>query len=146
MSREPIKIEYGTGMAALEKVLAAVTRPGAFFAHGREEVALPRLVVDGLGQVSFPVPAAQARKLVAAARLAPYGRGAETVVDTSVRKVWQLRPDAVKIGGKAWEAAFSDMLGRVCAGLGCRDAQVSAELRAVLSPRRAGAVAVVGCG
>ena len=119
MAREPIKIEYGTGMSALEKVLGEVTRPGAFFACGRDEVALPKLMIHGVGQISFPVPASQAKEIVAAAELAPYGRGTETVVDTSVRKVWQLSPGAVKIAGKAWEAAFADVLGRVCAGMGC---------------------------
>ena len=132
MAREPIKIEYGTGMSALEKVLGEVTRPGAFFACGRDEVALPKLMIHGVGQISFPVPASQAKEIVAAAELAPYGRGTETVVDPSVRKVWQLSPDAVKIGGKAWEAAFADMLGRVCAGMGCGAAQVSAELYKLL--------------
>ena len=132
MAREPIKIEYGTGMSALETLLGAVTRPGAFYVCGREETALPRLVIDGVGQISFPVPASQAKEIVAAATVAPYGRGTETVVDPSVRKVWQLIPDAVKIGGKAWETTFAAILGKVCAGMGCNTARVCAELYKLL--------------
>jgi hypothetical protein len=69
---------------------------------------------------------------------APYGRGEETIVDTSVRNVWQIAPGKVKIGGKSWATNFENILSRVKAGLGCEDASVSAELYKLLVYDRGG--------
>ena len=55
----------------------------------------PRLEVEGVGQVALPLLPVQAEQLIATAQRAPYGRGAETIVDTSVRRTWQISPDKV---------------------------------------------------
>ena len=60
------------------------------------------------------------------------GRGEETILDESVRKVWQLTPDKVCIGGKSWAASFDGILKQVIAGLGCQGMSVSAELYKLL--------------
>ncbi|KAF6809483.1 2og-fe oxygenase superfamily protein, partial [Colletotrichum sojae] len=52
----------------------------------------PGLSVRDVGPITFPLGEAQARSLIAAARQAPYGRGSETIVDTSVRNTWELDP------------------------------------------------------
>ena len=59
-------------------------------------------------------------------------RPEETILDESVRKVWQFSPDQVKIGGKSWTANFDTILQPVIAGLGCEGRAVSAELYKVL--------------
>lgn len=46
--------------------------------------------VPGIGNIRMPLEESQARELVALARQAPYGKGAETIVDTSVRNTWEL--------------------------------------------------------
>ena len=63
---------------------------------------------------------------------APYGRGEETLLDESVRKVWQLPPEKVRLGGKSWAASFENILKQVSAGLGCEGMAVSAELYKLL--------------
>jgi hypothetical protein len=132
MAEPTIQIEYHQGLEALEKLLAGVKRPGDFYVHGTIEVPLPRVEVDGTGVLSFPLPEAQVRDLIAQASLAPYGRGEETLLDTSVRKVWQITPDKVRIGGKSWPQTFESILSQVSAGLGCERAAVSAELYKLL--------------
>ncbi|MES2707237.1 MAG: 2OG-Fe(II) oxygenase [Verrucomicrobiota bacterium] len=132
MANQPMEIEYARGLESLEKALKAVVRPGSFAVAERMMTAMPRLTVEGVGTVSFPVPAAQAEQLVKAARLAPYGRGEETILDTSVRKVWQISPASVSLGGKGWDTAFPAILNGVCAGLGCGAEGVSAELYKLL--------------
>ena len=72
------------------------------------------------------------------AQRAPYGRGEETIVDTSIRNVWQIAPGKVKVGGKSWAANFENILSKVKAGLGCGDAIVSAELYKLLVYDRGG--------
>lgn len=109
-----------------------VRRPGDFFVAGSLETPMPRVEVEGVGVLSFPVPKAQAQQLIQQASRAPYGRGEETILDESVRKVWQLPASRVRLGGKTWEKTLSRMLGAVMNGLGCAEANVSAELYKLL--------------
>jgi hypothetical protein len=132
MPNQSIQVEYHEGLESLEKLLSKVRRFGDFFVQGRLETPLPKLEVDGAGVLSFPVPDAQARQLIAQAERAPYGRGEETILDESVRKVWQLPPAKVRIGGKSWPGLFENMLRQVATGLGCDPATVSAELYKLL--------------
>jgi len=62
------------------------------------------LHVADVGPVPLPVRAAQAKRLIAVARPAQFGRGEETLSDTSVRDTWELSPDQVSIGGPTWDA------------------------------------------
>ena len=73
----------------------------------------------------------QARQLIAAAEPAPYGRGAETVVDPAVRRCWQIAPDRVRIRGRHWARTLETILARVAEGLGV-DAPVTAEFYKLL--------------
>jgi hypothetical protein len=70
------------------------------------EIPPPRVEVDGAGTLSFPVPDAQIASIVRRSERAPYGRGEETIVDTSLRNVWQIASGKVKIGRKFWLANF----------------------------------------
>ncbi len=133
-----IEVEYNQELRPLEAVLSRVKQPGDFFVCGTVEMPMPRVEVEGAGTLSFPVPDAQIAAIVRRAKRAPYGRGQETIVDTTVRKVWQVAPDKVKLGGKSWAANFETILSKVKAGLGCEDASVSAELYKLLVYDRGG--------
>ncbi|MDQ3622131.1 MAG: 2OG-Fe(II) oxygenase, partial [Verrucomicrobiota bacterium] len=128
----PVRIEYNQDLKPLEELLRGVKRPGDFCVSGALELPMPRLEIQGAGVISFPVPEEQARRIIAAAERAPYGRGAETILDTSVRKVWQLAPAKVRLGGKSWSDSFGQILAKVKAGLGCGEAAVKAELYKLL--------------
>jgi hypothetical protein len=84
---------------ALGRLLQRLDRPGDFCASGRREVLTPSVTVDGR-RMSFPIPEEQARDLVARAEPAPYGRGGETIVDPSVRRVWQVAAPRVALGAR----------------------------------------------
>ena len=135
---EYIEVEYNRELKALEAILSGVKRPGDFFIAGTMEIPMPRVEVKGVGTLSFPIPGPQIEALVKHATQAPYGRGEETIVDTSVRNVWQIAPAAVIISGKSWAASFENILLKVTAGLGCHDAAVSAELYKLLVYDRGG--------
>ena len=132
MSDDAIRVEYNQDLQPLEKLLSGVTRAGDFFVHGAVEIPLPKVEVEGVGVLSFPVPPAQVAALVRQATRAPYGRGEETILDESVRRVWQLPPDKVRVSGKSWAATFGGILQQVIAGLGCAGRAVSAELYKLL--------------
>ena len=125
-------IVYGKDRADLEQLLLAIDRPGDFCVHGRSLYLMPRIVVDGVGTLSFPVPDAQARALVAAAERAPYGKGPDTRVDTTVRDCWQIDAARVKIAGGAWPKTFARILAAAGAGLGCPLERLDARLYKLL--------------
>ncbi|HMR47701.1 MAG TPA: hypothetical protein PKE40_00450 [Arachnia sp.] len=64
---------------------------------------LLELSVDGLGRIALPVSPAQAKKLLAAARPAHFGKGEETLLDASVRDTGEFTPAQVQVGGDAWD-------------------------------------------
>lgn len=132
MADDGIQVPYNRDLNGLERLLSAVRRPGDFFVEASFETAMPRLEVEGVGVLSFPVPEAQIQQIIREASRAPFGRGERTILDESVRKVWQLPPETVRLGGKSWDRTFSGILDTVADGLGCAEARVSAELYKLL--------------
>ena len=105
----------------LAELLGQARRPGDFYTHGKTEMLAPSLSVDGVGPISLPLLPVQAAQLVAVAERAPYGRGPDTIIDTSVRNTWQIGPDRVRIGGRHWPQTLAAMLASVAEGLGVSD-------------------------
>ena len=102
----------------LAAVVATVRRPNDLFVSTMIGFLAPQLEVEGVGQIALPLLPTQAKQLVIAAEQAPYGRGEQTLVDTAVRRTWQIGPDQVRIEGRGWARTLSAILARVCDGLG----------------------------
>ena len=132
MANDRIAVPYNHKLTRLETLLAGVKRAGDFFVHGSLDAPIPRAEIDGVGVLSFPVPASQIEAVIKRAHRAPYGRGEHTIVDTSIRNAWQLDSADVRIGGKAWEKTFNQIMSTVIAGLGCSGMKVSAKLYKLL--------------
>ena len=115
----------------LAETLRTIRRPGNFYTSGTVEIFAPRLEVSGVGPISLPLLAVQAEQLIAAAERAPYGRGEETLVDTEVRRTWQIGADRVHIQGRNWAHTLEAIVARAAAGLGVSE-PVSAELYKLL--------------
>ena len=98
--------------AALAAVLQTVQTPGDFFAAGECALHLPLIEVEGIGPIALPLLPGQAAQLIAAAERAPFGRGADTLVDTSVRRTWQISADRIRIGGRHWPAMLDGIVER----------------------------------
>ncbi len=111
--------------------LQTVQRPGDFYATGTQDIFLPQLEVAGVGRIALPLLSMQAKQLVAMAEQAPYGRGQETLVDTDVRRTWQIDARHVTLKGKHWAKNLSTIVGRCAAGLGV-SGEVQAELYKLL--------------
>jgi len=125
-------LPYNRSLADLESLLSRVKRPGDYYMHGALALPMPVVQVDGIGLLSFPLLEAQALALIAAAELAPYGRGEQTVLDTSVRRVWQIDAGRVRLSGKHWAPSLQRVLAEAARGLGCEDAVIQAELYKLL--------------
>ena len=68
----------------LARVLDGSQAPGAFSALLSVPARNVRLTVAGAGAISFPVKAPQAKRMIATARPARFGRGEQTLRDLSV--------------------------------------------------------------
>ena len=81
----------------LAALLGGVDRPGDFYTAGTCEIFAPGLDVQGVGPIALPLLPVQAEQLIGIAQHAPYGRGEQTLVDTEVRRTWQIGPERVQI-------------------------------------------------
>ena len=102
----------------LAAILQTIRRPGDFCASGVFDLRLPEIEIEGFGVLALPVLPDQAKRLVAVAERAPFGRGQETIVDANVRRSWQISPERVRIAGKRWNTALDEVVARAISGLG----------------------------
>ncbi|MBB2890639.1 2OG-Fe(II) oxygenase [Flexivirga oryzae] len=92
-----------------------------------------RVDVGEVGELTFPIRAAQAKKLIAVARPAAFGQGEETLHDSAIRDTWELTPDQVRLGGDQWERQLGRVLDVFRDELGLTPgAQLRAELHSML--------------
>ncbi len=115
----------------LVEILDTVQRPGDFYATGTTEIFMPRLEVEGVGPVALPLLPVQVEPLVAVAERAPYGHGQETLIDTDVRRTWQINPERIHIEGRHWARTLKKIVKQAAEGLGVTGA-VQAELYKLL--------------
>ena len=84
--------------------------------------AVPGLTIEGIGEVALPLSDNEVlKRVLAQCRQAPFGRGMETLVDTTVRKTWQLEPSHFSFAHPDWNAGLQQLLLRVGNGMGCAD-------------------------
>ena len=116
----------------LLEALAGIDRPGDIFAAGDRAPAMPGLEVEGIGTVGLPLSKAQARALIRRCRQAPYGKGTQTLVDTDVRRVWEMDPAHFELTNPKWEALIESILEEVQHHLGLEECKLSAHLYKLL--------------
>ena len=105
---------------SIVNTLNSVTRPGSFANGGTFQLPLPALKINGVdGVVRLPASDAQAKAIIAVCSQAPYGRGEETIVDTSVRNTWQLDPAHFTIMNPEWNSGIKNLTAVVERELGC---------------------------
>lgn len=103
-----------------------------FHAAGTPQIAPPRLEVEGVGELSYPISPEQAEALLQLATPAPYGRGEQTIVDPEVRKTSQIAPSQIAVrDGERWEEALRGVVDEVRDVLGIGE-EVEANLYKML--------------
>jgi len=96
----------------VQQVLEGLSESAIFCTSGQHTVVLPGMIVEGVGELSFPIKPDDAQKLIAIAEPAPYGRGEETILDTNVRRVWQLDPALISIENPVWFELVDTLVSR----------------------------------
>jgi hypothetical protein len=122
-----------TARERLARLLGDAQASGAFSAQILAPAGALQIEVDGVGLVRPPVRAPLAKKLIAVARPAMFGRREQTLTDTSVRDTWEITPDLVSLSSPAWDATLGAVLDDVGAELGLPPTtKLRAELHAML--------------
>jgi hypothetical protein len=80
----------------------------------------PGLDIDGVGRVPLPLTDQTAQLIVSAGDQAPYGRGADTVIDTTIRDTIQIDASNVRSMNPKWAPAIQTWVEKEAWGeLGC---------------------------
>lgn len=116
----------------LLEALGEIDRPGDICTSGDRPLVMPGLEVEGLGAVGLPLTKTQAKELIKLCRQAPYGKGTETVVDTDVRRVWELDPALFKLTNPKWDAFVAAIVEDVKQALGVGGQKLAAHLYKLL--------------
>ena len=75
----------------LSDLLQSVDRPGDYCVGGKLYVPMPRITLDRVGTLSFPVPQVQIDALIDVAERAPCGIGTKALMDSTIHDdCWQM--------------------------------------------------------
>lgn len=121
----------------LATAIGEAARSAKFLVGGRLPAVDPGLVVEGLGRVPVPLKRGTARSLIATCRVAPYGKGTQTLVDTRVRKTFELDPRKFRLGDE-WNSAIAERARLVAGSLGLPADRLEARLYKLLVYEKGG--------
>lgn len=118
--------------AELLQFLKNIKGIGSFAASGIKKYQYPGLMVEGLGEVVFPMNAIQARAVIKIAEAAPFGKGSQTVMDREVRDGWQIDASLLSFQEPKWDAYLKKIVQKATAEMGLKDQKVTASLYKLL--------------
>lgn len=102
--------------------LDAVQSVGSFATfHSLDTIVDPEICVNiPAGAIRIPLPLSEehAKTIIAVSHQAPFGKGTETIVDTSVRKTWELNYDQFELRNPEWQQYMAQIAKRVADELG----------------------------
>jgi predicted 2-oxoglutarate/Fe(II)-dependent dioxygenase YbiX len=124
-------------VAWMTTAIEQAARSQMFCTSGTLSPIDPGLEVVRVGPVRLPLKPAMAKSLITAARIAPFGKGTETLVDTKVRKTFEIDASQIRLSA-AWEKAIEEIVTEVATALGLADQQLRAELYKLLLYERGG--------
>lgn len=91
--------------------LDAIRGTGSFACFGAiAKWVDPVLSVDGSGPVTLPLDDASAQRIIAASHRAPFGKGTETIADTTVRRTWEIDLRNVAVNSPHWNGILGEAL------------------------------------
>ncbi len=116
----------------LIEAIQKIDRPGTFCTSGLLPATVPGLEVTGVGPVALPLEKRQAAALKKQAHRAPYGKGTETLVDTDVRRVWEIDADQIALANPQWEDVLQQAIATVQTEVGLENQKLEAHLYKLL--------------
>ena len=119
-------------------LLNTIKGNGSFVTSGIGNFVLPGLKIQDVGEMRFPADPEQIKKIIAESKPAPYGKGSETLIDKSVRNVWEIDVERLAFENPAWKKYIKNVLKEVKSGLGLENIDVEMHLYKLLIYEKGG--------
>lgn len=102
--------------------LDAVQSVGSFATFGKlDGIVEPDIYINfpaGATHIHVPLLEEHAKAIIAVSHQAPFGKGTETIIDTSVRKTWELNHNQFELRNPEWQQYMAQIAKKVAAELG----------------------------
>jgi hypothetical protein len=121
----------------LSEAVGRATRSAKYCVSGCMPIVDPGLEVEGLGPMAIPLKRGKGKELVARGRVAPYGKGAQTLVNTDVRNAFEFDPADFRLSD-AWSAAVAGVAQLVAERLGLPAERIEPQLYKLLVYEKGG--------
>lgn len=115
---------------SLHTLISTFKQDGDFATRGVLDDAPPLIQIEELGLLGYPITVHNAQTLRDASSPAPYGRGADTLLDESVRRGGQIEAARISLDA-SWQGKLDRIVHSACEGLGVKG-KVNAQLYKML--------------
>jgi predicted 2-oxoglutarate/Fe(II)-dependent dioxygenase YbiX len=122
---------------AIANPTAKVDAPRLKIASGTLSVSNPKIRIQGLGLMPFPIRVGNLEQIEPFSRQAPYGKGTQTIVDTAVRNTREIAPESLTLSD-SFQQSVKDALPDIAAKLGLPAEELDAELYKLLIYEKGG--------
>ena len=121
----------------VEGIEQATTTSSIFQTFGQLPAIDPKLTVEGLGPLKFPLKPAAVKSLKSTTQIAPYGQGTRTLVDPKVRNTLELDPSRFQLGDD-WQQMIAETTHKVGNDLGLNGELLEAHIYKLLIYEKGG--------
>lgn len=118
--------------AELLDSLNQIKGKGTFMTSDALPFVFPRLFIQNLDEIAFPVNERQAKALIQVAHKAPFGKGSQTIVNETVRSAWEIDSEKLQFQGNGWSDLVNRILANIKPDLGIEDFEIEAHLYKML--------------
>jgi hypothetical protein len=116
----------------LLSVLEEIKGTGSFVSSNSVSFLFPGMEIQGVGEIGFPVNPLEIKEMIKIARKAPFGKGSETVLDTTVRSAWEIDAGQITFNNGGWSNFIESVIEQIKPDLGIEGHSVSANLYKLL--------------
>ena len=116
----------------LLNILEGIEGNGSFALSGTKEFVPPGLQIGDITEISFPITPSLIAELLKVAHKAPFGKGSQTIIDTTVRSAWEIDAEEILFLNPNWNKFIDGILEDAKIGLGLEHQDISANLYKML--------------
>jgi hypothetical protein len=116
----------------LTEALDKIASSGTFFSTGVNDFCFPKMSVKSLDEIGFPLNKTQIQALISVAHKAPFGKGSETILDSTVRNCWEIDASQIEFEGNNWTNLIDKTIAKIKPDLGIENKKIEAHLYKML--------------
>jgi hypothetical protein len=112
--------------------LSEIQGSGSFLSTDNQAFVFPGLEIKGMDEVAFPLNTLQIKEIIKYAHKAPFGKGAETILDSNVSSAWEIDANEISFNNPDWKKFIAKIVEDIKPDLGIENHSVSANLYKLL--------------